>query len=289
MPALDRFYRDNKDEFGFLVVALSDTEIDIRGLVHKNGYSFPIVMDESGIGGAYAIESIPTEVFVDASGTIRRVQVGAMTADQLEEEARKWKSGPTTTLPGVSFPDVPSDHPYAEAIEGMAAAGIIGGYENGLFGPSDSVKRAQFAKMIVGSMGIAVSEGLTSPFIDLGWDDPAKLYPHEYVAAAYHNNITTGVTPTAFLPYGPIARAQMITMIVRAAQNLQPGLLTIPPPGYAAQVGGFSPTHAENLRVAEFNGLLAGLVGYGASWDPWATATRGECAEVLWTTRTLER
>jgi hypothetical protein len=33
--------------------------------------------------------------------------------------------------------------------------------------------------------------------------------------------------------------------------------------------------------VAEYNGLLAGLRGYGSIWDAWADATRGECAQTL--------
>ncbi len=56
------------------------------------------------------------------------------------------------------FPDVPLDHPYAAAIEGMADKKIIDGYDNGNFGPNDLVTRQQFAKMIVLTMGLTVTE-----------------------------------------------------------------------------------------------------------------------------------
>ena len=102
------------------------------------------------------------------------------------------------------------------------------------------------------------------------------------MAAAYADSIITGETPTEFAPYDPVTRAQMVTMMVRAAQSLKPGLLQAPPAGRQAQVTGFSPVHDQNLRLAEYNGLLAGLQGYGSAWDPWADATRGECAQVLW-------
>lgn len=187
---------------------------------------------------------------------------------------------------GADFPDVPASHAYAGAVYGMAARGIISGYGSGLFGLNDPVKRAQFAKMICGAMAIPVTEATwldaTRPFTDLGADDPASLYPHDYVAAAAANNITKGVTPGNFEPYTSITRAQVITMIVRAAENLSPTTLAAPAAGYTPSIPNFSETHWPNLRKAEANGLLAGLDGYGSSWDPWQTATRGEVAQMLW-------
>ncbi len=62
---------------------------------------------------------------------------------------------------GASFSDVRADHPYYAAITDLASRGIISGYggdREGLFGPSDLVRRQQFAKMIVGSLGLPVSE-----------------------------------------------------------------------------------------------------------------------------------
>ena len=35
------------------------------------------------------------------------------------------------------------------------------------------------------------------------------------------------------------------------------------------------------MRTAEWNGLLTGLVSFGAHWDPWVGASRGEAAEML--------
>ncbi len=184
--------------------------------------------------------------------------------------------------PPTGFPDVTPSHPYYEAITGIADEGIINGYTNGEFGPEDPVKRAQFAKMIDGTMGVQVSEAMTSPFTDLGPDDQGDLYPHEYVAAAAAAGITTGVTPTTFAPYNDISRAQVVTMIVRAAEGLAPGVLDQPPAGYAGTVPSFSAIHSPNMRIAEYNGLLEGLTGFGGSWDPWAKSSRGECAQMLW-------
>ena len=64
----------------------------------------------------------------------------------------------TTAGGGPTFPDVPPRHPYYTAIMDLASRGIIGGYEDGRFGPGDAVLRAQFAKMIVGTLGLPVVE-----------------------------------------------------------------------------------------------------------------------------------
>ena len=193
---------------------------------------------------------------------------------------------PMGTEPPV-FADVPDDSPYLHAILGMYANGIISGYTQPvgprLFKPADSVLRAQFAKMIVGSLSLPVEEPIKAPFGDLGFDDPADLYPHQFVAVAAAAGITRGTTATTFSPYVGITRAQVITMVVRAAGR-QGGIpLADPPPEYF-QFGWLAaftdPTHGTNAHLAEWNGLLMGIDLRG--WDPWQPATRGEVAQILW-------
>jgi hypothetical protein len=197
-----------------------------------------------------------------------------------------------TTLPplppqGTTFSDVPANHPYAPAINGLRGAGAISGYGDNTFRPENHLWRAQFAKMIVEALSLTdaqgqpVSESLVAPFTDLGPDDPTTLYPHDYIALIAQRGVTVGKTPTTFAPWDNVSRAQVISMVVRAAHEAG-GLPAAPPPGYQSALGDFSPSHAENARIAEYNGLTAGLVGYGAAWDPWASATRGECAQIIW-------
>ena len=152
----------------------------------------------------------------------------------------------------ASFGDVQPGHPYYTAINGMAERGVIGGYSNGNFGPSDPVTRQQFAKMVVLAMGLAVLESdfpnSAVPFIDLGADDPNSLYPHEYVAVCALNGITTGKTPTTFEPLSNITRQQMISMVVRAADNLASGTLKAVPRGGPASSATATPTTGRTSR-----------------------------------------
>ena len=185
--------------------------------------------------------------------------------------------------PASAFPDVPTTHPYADAITGLADEGIIGGYPNGKFGLLDPLKRAQFAKMITGTLGIPPNSTTWTRFIDLGAPD-AFGYPHVFAQAAFDYGITYGANPAQdqFNPWGPIHRDQAVSMIVRGVNSLFPSALLDPPVGTYSYFAGVPDPHGGNLRLAEYNGLLDGLIGLGPSWDVTANATRGEVAQMLW-------
>ena len=185
--------------------------------------------------------------------------------------------------PALAFPDVPAGHPYATAVDDLSSQGIIGGYANGSFGLNDPVKRAQFAKMIVGALGITPGASTSTRFTDLGSPD-ANGYPHKFVQAAYDNGITYGTdsAQTLFAPWNSIRRDQVVSMMVRGVNDLFPGALDNPAAGTQSLFTNVPAPHGQNLRIAEYNGLLSGLIGLGPTWSVTATATRGEVAMMLW-------
>ena len=189
---------------------------------------------------------------------------------------------PTSIAPAPQFSDVSGMAPYRSAILDLGGRGVIGGYADGTFRPAEQLLRAQFAKMIVGALDVTVDASMVAPFADLGTDDPATLYPHQYVAAAYFAGIIKGTSANTFSPYTDVTRAQVVTMLVRAAESLHPGLLLDPPASEPGPLGPFDDVHAPNWRIAWYNGLLAGLIGYGPGSDPFGAATRGEVAQMLW-------
>jgi alpha-tubulin suppressor-like RCC1 family protein len=193
----------------------------------------------------------------------------------------------STTVAEPVFTDVPESHPYHDAIVGLGARAIVGGYSDHTFRPDQPVLRKQFAKMIVGTMGLPVTEDdwkdATRPFTDCGLDDPNSLYPHDYIAVAKAHGLTEGKTPSTFAPNTQITRAQMVTMVVRAAKASEVPLKVVG----ADYDGTFKKyndaTHGANVKLAEYNGLLQDLqvTGSPAAWI-MATATRGEIAQILW-------
>ena len=186
-----------------------------------------------------------------------------------------------------AFTDI-ADCPYKAAILGMSRAAIVSGRQQGgvwVFAPLETVKRMQFAKMVCGAMDIGVTEGSwldsAPPFPDLGTDPLDDVYPHDFVAAASAAGIIKGDKGN-FKPYDGIYRIGVILMVVRALDSLSPGALDAVPASFASTVGGLSGEHAEAMRKAEYNHLTAGLAGFGSSWNAWATASRGEVAQILW-------
>ena len=178
------------------------------------------------------------------------------------------------------FSDV-TDSPYASAINELAARGIVSGYRDGTFRPGEPVSRQQFAKMIVKTLGLAVTGAEVCPFPDVGsgmdpWD---SYYPDKYVAVCAAHGITQGYVDGSFGPYDDIRRQQLISMVTRAAA------LPDPPAGYAPefQRGQFYPEeHYLNACKAAYAGLLDGLSGVDSFHDFYAPSTRGECAQVLY-------
>ena len=187
----------------------------------------------------------------------------------------------TTTLPRAQqFSDVPASNPYYAQISDLSSRHVVNGFANGTFQPDAWVSRQQFAKMIVKTLGLPVSAADVCTFtdVDANLDPTDPLYPDHYVAVCAANNITRGLKPDRHLfgPYNNLTRAQLITMVVRAAD------LADPPVGYSPPFPVFDDTHYPNARKAAYAGLLTGIQGMGPSYDFLAPASRGEVCDLLY-------
>ncbi len=165
------------------------------------------------------------------------------------------------------FADVAGTHPYWTAINGLKDLGAVEGYPRAdgshVYSPDASLTRGQFAKMLVKALPV-LSNG-------------------DYVSTLARLGIFQGTASGALLPFGTLTRAQMITLTVRAADKLRPGLLPqIALKDFPGVLGPFDPSHAHDVARAQWGGLLVGLAGYSKSWDAWRAASRAEAAQVLW-------
>ncbi len=182
------------------------------------------------------------------------------------------------------FADVPGQHRFRTAILAMDELGIATGYpatEGREFRPEEPLLRAQFAKMICEAFDLPVTEDMTSAFTDMGADDPANLYPHEYVAALTASGVIKGKTAAIFDPYAPVTHAQAATLLVRALDAFEPGLLK----NISGQAPGayyWEPPHLDNLRKAYANDLLSSTIDWLQRWDARTACSRGEAAQMLW-------
>jgi len=181
------------------------------------------------------------------------------------------------------FRDAMAEQKYYRAIYHLAKAGVVSGYQDGTFKSYNPVLRAQFAKMATLSLDLAVTEGaLPVPFWDV--EKPTtSLYPDDYVAVAAANDLILGYSDGSFRPYVDISRAQLLTIVVRAAEHFKPAALTTPLGGWKGTLPASDPTHGANIAKAEYSGLLSGIDL--AAFSIWKPATRGEVAQILWNLR----
>ncbi|MDH4422584.1 S-layer protein [Bacillus sp. AFS054943] len=110
-----------------------------------------------------------------------------------------------------AFKDVPKGHWSADAINSMAAQGIIVGIGEGLFGFGQDVTRAQVATFMVKAKGIEAGSTKT-PFTDV----PESSIYAKYIAAAEANKIMAGLGDNKFGPDEKLTRAQMAQLLVNA-------------------------------------------------------------------------
>jgi hypothetical protein len=183
------------------------------------------------------------------------------------------------------FPDVPAGSEFSEAITDLAQEGVISGYMNGNFGPRDPVTRQQFAKMIVRAVGYPVSTSDICPFLDVMPSTPGHyldandpLYPDHYISVAAAHGITVGIAPTVFRPDHKITMAQVVTMVVRTAEDK--GVWDSPPSAYEPPFDDFGAPHYANARMGAAHGLFNGYSGSYSWFSP--PATRGQCAFFIW-------
>ena len=100
------------------------------------------------------IEGMPDGSF-DAKGTLTRAQAAVMITRLLDAEDY-------AIATAGEFTDVPATHWAAGAISFCVNAGIVAGYGDGKFGPSDTLTGYQWAKMLLCALGYsAESEGMT--------------------------------------------------------------------------------------------------------------------------------
>lgn len=131
-------------------------------------------------------------------GNISRAEFAAIVCRLLGLEEDE-QSGADTM-----FDDVPGTHWAAGAISKAAELGIISGYGNGSFGPSDNVLYDQAIKMLVCAEG--------------NGDDAERAggYPNGYVEVAESMGILDGVSYTGTMP---AERADIAKMLINVLNN----------------------------------------------------------------------
>ena len=114
---------------------------------------------------------------------------------------------------------------HADAIHALAEIGIVGGREDGTFGPGDPLTRGQLAQTVVRSISVAdvLQIGGPLPPVDDGVDftdvDDDTLFA-DAIRSLAGIGVVQGDTAGAYNPGETVTRGQLATFLMRAADYL---------------------------------------------------------------------
>ncbi len=118
---------------------------------------------------------------------------------------------PPVVLPQKTFEDTVK-HPYRHAITELASRRIISGVSEKRFQPDSAITRAQFAAIVVKSLGLPIKS--KGQFQDVSKD--SMFAP--YIDTAFSYGIIQGVTANTFLPNKTITKQEAAVMLMNAAK-----------------------------------------------------------------------
>ena len=119
------------------------------------------------------------------------------------------------TTGGPHFTDVAAGSTFYSFVETAVNHGIISGYSDGTFRPSNPVTRGQLSKIIVGAQGWLVDLTGAPHFTDVA---PASIF-YPAIETAFNHGIISGYSDSTFRPGNPATRGQIAKIVYLAFTN----------------------------------------------------------------------
>ncbi|MFZ4451754.1 C40 family peptidase [Salibacterium aidingense] len=145
----------------------------------------------------------------------RYVGAKRVLSDESEEEetaqASAVKSETLETLPDGEYHDVDEDYWAHGSITKLGKEGIISGYENSTFKPSDNITRGQAATLLMKALDLERTGK------DTGFNDVSEGHTHATAIKSVNEaGLITGDDDGNFMPNEPMTRQQMAVVFYRA-------------------------------------------------------------------------
>ncbi|NEZ42048.1 SwmB domain-containing protein [Paenibacillus alvei] len=190
-------------------VAMMDRTKDFSDI--KNHWGRDAIRE---LASKYIIEGVSNDAFAP-NANITRGQFAILLARSLGLQADA--SGAS------AYRDVNPSSMMAPYIGAATKAGIIGGYENGMFRPNESINREQMAVMLVRAMEYTGRDVASNPSSLNKFNDRNQVsgYARDGVSKAVSTGIVQGMTSNTFQPKATATRAQAAVMLKRMLEQIE--------------------------------------------------------------------
>lgn len=185
-----------------------------------------------------------------------------------------WSCDGGAGCPSHRFADIDVNMWYHQSVDWAVENGVMSGYTGtGLFGPADTISRAEMAQVLYNIAGKpSVDSSIADRYVDC---TPGAWYS-DAVSWAVGEGIFSGYDGGAFGPGDPITREQIAVVLWRqAGEPAGTGDLSVFPDGAST-----SAWASEAMRWAVGEGIFSGNSATGAL-SPTGNLTRAEAATVM--------
>ena len=171
----------------------------------------------------------------------------------------------TSVRPNTKLSDIVGTK-YEAAVNELVARGVINGYLDNTFKPTNDITRAEMAKMLVTAAKLN-NEVESNKNKEIFSDVTSKHWAIGYINVAYKNDYIVGYGDGTFAPDDNVTYAEAITMVVRML-------------GYKSAVEAKGEWPDNYIKKAESLKLLSN-VDFSTSKKNY-NATRGDVANLIW-------
>lgn len=246
--------------------------------VNSSGtFSIEVDLDQDAIN-KFNVNAMDASGNISSTTKIEIEEISAKASEESEEENYNNSANEEDAREEISFSDT-EGHWAEEYIEALAATKVVGGYENGNFGPNDYITRAAITKIALNAFEYEIVLG-DSDFTDLEND----AWYEDYVNSAREYGIIGGYDDGTFRPNGHVNRAEALKILLIASgiANMEGSSVFI---GNAATwENNFSDVSAsdwfyEYVMQSETGGIVSGYSD--GTFGPQNYITRAEVCKIV--------
>ncbi|MDD6308316.1 MAG: S-layer homology domain-containing protein [Clostridia bacterium] len=187
----------------------------------------------------------------------------------------------------IVLSDIDASTTVGKAVNELVKLGIINGYEDGTFRPDNTIKRGEFAKIVVTFLGLqdVASETATSGFSDVDTlSDGTSHWAKKYIKLAADKKIVNGYGDGIFKPDADVKYVEVVKMLVCAlgygeiaeSSNIEGGLWYSGYMAQASDLGILSKASVNNIEDPAPRGIVAILTNNSLSVPIATTSSTGK-------------